>query len=332
MRRPAGTRGRELQGRPGRNYWMGTARGAEATERGAGEVCDPGPSATEVMNERGRDSPPGAGTQQRKPPGEAVAKRRVRAPTRGNRQLEALLDAVNADPQVRAWWYMAQVTSERLGMSDHSWVHVQIVLNIALRLLRLLAKAGRGAGDGRRPRHEAARTPRSSSRPARCSTTSGMSIHRSDHEGYSLFLAEPQAARAARRGLRRAPADGRRVRGAARDHRPPASRRPVHARGAASSGWPTRSTWPRGGRGSPSRPGGSGSTRCRRRRSTRSRSRPAGSPDPARDQAQQLGRDLPGRRPAGDEDPRHAAGAARRGRRRGRGRDREAAADYVPST
>ena len=27
-------------------------------------------------------------------------------------------------------------------MSDHSWVHMQIVLNIALRLLRLLVKAG----------------------------------------------------------------------------------------------------------------------------------------------------------------------------------------------
>ena len=26
-------------------------------------------------------------------------------------------------------------------MSDHSWVHVQIVLNIALRLLRLLLRA-----------------------------------------------------------------------------------------------------------------------------------------------------------------------------------------------
>ena len=27
-------------------------------------------------------------------------------------------------------------------MSDHSWVHVQIVVNIALRLFRLLGRAG----------------------------------------------------------------------------------------------------------------------------------------------------------------------------------------------
>ena len=75
-------------------------------------------------------------------PAEAIERARVRAPTRGNRKLEALLAGVNADAELRGWWHMAQVTSERLGMSDHSWVHVQIVLNIGLRLLRLLAKAG----------------------------------------------------------------------------------------------------------------------------------------------------------------------------------------------
>src|SRR4051812_43985183 len=74
--------------------------------------------------------------------GEAVAKSQVHAPTRGNRKLERFLEAVNADERVRAWWYMAQITSERLGMSDHSWVHVQVVLNIALRVLRLLVKGG----------------------------------------------------------------------------------------------------------------------------------------------------------------------------------------------
>ena len=78
----------------------------------------------------------------RRTPKEAVAEAKVHAPTRGNRKLERFLEAVNEDEQVRAWWYMAQLTSERLGMSDHSWVHVQVVLNIALRLLRLLVKGG----------------------------------------------------------------------------------------------------------------------------------------------------------------------------------------------
>jgi uncharacterized protein len=122
---------------------------------------------------------------------EAVAKAQVHAPTRGNRRLETFLDAVNADERVRAWWYMAQITSERLSMSDHSWVHVQVVLNIALRLLRLLVKGGiepamvteHGMKDrdaevvvaGGALLHDV-----------------GMSSHRADHEAYSLFLAQDE--------------------------------------------------------------------------------------------------------------------------------------------
>jgi hypothetical protein len=56
--------------------------------------------------------------------------------------LEAFLEAVNKDDRIRTWWYMAQIHAERLGMSDHSWVHMQIVLNISLRLSRLLTKGG----------------------------------------------------------------------------------------------------------------------------------------------------------------------------------------------
>jgi metal-dependent HD superfamily phosphatase/phosphodiesterase len=124
----------------------------------------------------------------RKPPKEAVAEARVRAPTRGNRKLEAFLEAVNADEQVRAWWYMTQVQSERLGMSDHSWVHMQIVLNIALRLLRLLTKAGvepaMVADHGMRTRDAEVVVAGGA-----LLHDVGMSIHRADHEAYSLFLA-----------------------------------------------------------------------------------------------------------------------------------------------
>jgi uncharacterized protein len=124
-------------------------------------------------------------------PGEAIERARVRAPTRGNRKLEALIEGVNADPELRGWWHMAQVTSERLGMSDHSWVHVQIVLNIGLRLLRLLAKAGvepamvADHGMGRRDAEVVVAA-------GSLLHDIGMSIHRADHEAYSLFLAEPK--------------------------------------------------------------------------------------------------------------------------------------------
>ena len=120
---------------------------------------------------------------------EAVARAQVHAPTRGNRRLEHFLDAVNADERVRAWWYMAQITSERLGMSDHSWVHVQVVLNIALRLLRLLVKAGiepaMVTDHGMRDRDAEVVVAGGA-----LLHDVGMSIHRADHEAYSLFMVE----------------------------------------------------------------------------------------------------------------------------------------------
>ncbi len=122
-------------------------------------------------------------------PGEVIEAARVSAPTRGNRRLEALLDGLNADAEVKTWWHMAQVQAERLGMSDHSWVHVRIVLNIALRLLRLLVKGGL------QPAMVTDHAMRD--RDAEVVVAAGallhdvgMSIHRADHEAYSLFLAE----------------------------------------------------------------------------------------------------------------------------------------------
>jgi hypothetical protein len=118
----------------------------------------------------------------------AIASVSVKAPTRGNRKLETFLEAINRDDQVRAWWYMAQVHAERLGMSDHSWVHMQIVLNIALRLTRLLVKGG--------VRPAMVTDHGMSERDAEVVVAGGallhdvgMSIHRADHEAYSLFLA-----------------------------------------------------------------------------------------------------------------------------------------------
>jgi metal-dependent HD superfamily phosphatase/phosphodiesterase len=120
---------------------------------------------------------------------EAIAKANVHAPTRGNRKLERFLAAVNADERVRAWWYMAQISSERLGMSDHSWVHVQVVLNIALRVLRLLLKGGiepaMVTDHGMRDRDAEVVVAGGA-----LLHDVGMSIHRADHEAYSLFMVQ----------------------------------------------------------------------------------------------------------------------------------------------
>ncbi|MFN8175246.1 MAG: HD domain-containing protein [Solirubrobacteraceae bacterium] len=124
-------------------------------------------------------------------PREAIAAMRIRAPTRGNRRLERLLAAVNADDEVKAWWHVASLNATRLGMSDHSWVHIQIVVNIALRLSRLLLKRG----------VEPAIVSEHGLKPADAEVVIaaaallhcvGMSVHRADHEAHSLFLAAPK--------------------------------------------------------------------------------------------------------------------------------------------
>ncbi len=121
-------------------------------------------------------------------PSEAIADVRIRVPTRGNRRLGGLLEGVNGDDQLKAWWHAAQVNADRLGMSDHSWIHIQIVVNIALRLFRILNKRG----------VEPDIVTHHGMRPADAEVViaaaclmhdTGMSIHRADHEGYSLFLA-----------------------------------------------------------------------------------------------------------------------------------------------
>jgi metal-dependent HD superfamily phosphatase/phosphodiesterase len=122
------------------------------------------------------------------PPREALADVHLRAPTRGNRRLERLLEAANADEQLKAWWHVSAVNAtRRLGMSDHSWVHIQIVLNIGLRLARLLFRRGVVPG--------VVADFGMSERDAEVVVAAGclmhcvgMSIHRSDHERYSLFL------------------------------------------------------------------------------------------------------------------------------------------------
>jgi uncharacterized protein len=122
------------------------------------------------------------------PPREALADVRVRAPTRGNRRLEQFLDAVNADQQVKALWHVSAVNaSRRLGMSDHSWVHIQIVLNIGLRLARLLFR--RGVTPSVTADYGMSERDAEVVIAAGCLFHCvGMSIHRDDHERYSLFL------------------------------------------------------------------------------------------------------------------------------------------------
>ncbi len=125
-------------------------------------------------------------------PAEAIAGMRIRLPERGNRKLRRVLDRANDDAQLKAWWHVSNVNAvARLQINDHSWVHIQIVVNIALKLLRQLTKHGvepsavRDYGLS----NEDAEVIVVLSALMHCV---GMSVHRRGHEDFSLFLSEPK--------------------------------------------------------------------------------------------------------------------------------------------
>jgi uncharacterized protein len=125
-------------------------------------------------------------------PAEAVEHMRIRLPERGNRTLRRVLERANADRQLKGWWHVANVNAVvRLEINDHSWVHIQIVANIALKLLRQLTKHGiepslvRDYG----MRNDDAEVVVVLAALTHCV---GMSVHRRGHEDWSLFLAEPK--------------------------------------------------------------------------------------------------------------------------------------------
>src|ERR1051325_3546388 len=75
------------------------------------------------------------------PPAPGTEPRHVNiyVPSRHNAILHQLLERINADEELCALWTVINVNAvDRLGMSDHGPVHVQIVANIAVKLLRLL--------------------------------------------------------------------------------------------------------------------------------------------------------------------------------------------------
>jgi metal-dependent HD superfamily phosphatase/phosphodiesterase len=125
-------------------------------------------------------------------PAEAITKMRIRVPVRGDRKLRTVIDRVNRDDQLKAWWHVANVNAvARMEINDHSWVHIQIVANIALKLLRQLTKHGiepAMVSDYGMTRDD------SEVVVALTALTHciGMSVHRKGHEDFSLFLAEPK--------------------------------------------------------------------------------------------------------------------------------------------
>ena len=125
-------------------------------------------------------------------PAEAIERMKINVPVRGNRKLRTVIERVNEDKQLKAWWHVSNVNAvSRMEINDHSWVHIQIVTNIALKLLRQLTKhhIEPAVVTDYGMTHDDAEVVVTLAALTHCI---GMSIHRHGHEDFSLFLAAPK--------------------------------------------------------------------------------------------------------------------------------------------
>jgi metal-dependent HD superfamily phosphatase/phosphodiesterase len=120
-------------------------------------------------------------------------RRILEVPSRHNPKLQQLLNFIDIDEELTQLWKCANINAvDRLGMSDHGEVHIRIVANAALSLIRLLIKEGvvpNAVSDHGLDNQDAEVLVVL----AACLHDLGMAVHRQDHESYSLILAYPKA-------------------------------------------------------------------------------------------------------------------------------------------
>jgi metal-dependent HD superfamily phosphatase/phosphodiesterase len=119
-------------------------------------------------------------------------KRHFHVPTMKNIKLIELLRRVNRDKELLQLWKCANVNAvDRSGISDHGEVHIQIVANAALKLFRLMVKGG---VEPSVVKDHGLKTEDAEVVVvlAACLHDVGISVHRDDHEKYSLLIAYPK--------------------------------------------------------------------------------------------------------------------------------------------
>jgi metal-dependent HD superfamily phosphatase/phosphodiesterase len=171
-----------------------TGRQTNGPSRLLPETDETTPIAAEddLEHELGEALPLDGSQDTRLTPDEAVSAMHLRVPARGNRKLRRLLEKVEDDRQLKGWWHVANVNAVvRLNINDHSWVHIQIVTNIALKLFRQLMKHHVEPSLVRDYRMTVADSEVVIVLAALLHDV-GMSVHRENHEDFSLFLAEPK--------------------------------------------------------------------------------------------------------------------------------------------
>jgi hypothetical protein len=114
----------------------------------------------------------------------------IRVPARGNHKLSQVIERVNQDIELQTMWKCANINAvDRLGISDHGRVHVQIVANIGLKMLRLLRAAGVEASI---VKHHGLTDDDAELVVVLAALLHdiGICVHRDEHEHHSLWLAE----------------------------------------------------------------------------------------------------------------------------------------------
>lgn len=113
----------------------------------------------------------------------------INIPVKHNAKLETLLERVQQDEELAQLWRCANVNAvNRLNLSDHGYVHVKIVANFAVKLLRLLVDAGVEPGI---VKDHGLETPDAEVVVVLASLLHdiGLSVHWDNHEVYSVFIA-----------------------------------------------------------------------------------------------------------------------------------------------
>ncbi|EFK09616.1 HD domain protein [delta proteobacterium NaphS2] len=110
-----------------------------------------------------------------------------------NHKVKRLVQHINDDAELVQLWKCANVnTVDRGGISDHGEIHIRIVANAALKMLRLLVQGGVEPSVVKN--HLLARDDAEVIVVlAACLHDIGIAVHRAHHERYSLFLAYPKA-------------------------------------------------------------------------------------------------------------------------------------------
>lgn len=116
-----------------------------------------------------------------------------RVPVRQNQVLQQIVERINQDEELLQLWRCVNINAvDRSHISDHGPVHIKIVANMGLKLVRMLSHAGVEMSVvthyGLTPEDAEVIVVL-----AACLHDLGMSVHRDDHEAYSILLANPKA-------------------------------------------------------------------------------------------------------------------------------------------